>query len=204
MEGTSRLGPNTIPLAIWPDNRKTSIAMQDSRPIRLVIVTWAFLLLMPATALAAPGRNNTNAKLCQTSWQQLQGEESDIPFRNQGECVSYAARGGTLVPVVVPEEPTEPSIIAEMGKHTVSPLCIASINLSGFQPSTFYTVIPYSVFGEYSYKMEPEYQGGVTTDTYGNASLQSYSAEQQNFTVYFTVDGVDGIESSTVTFQCGW
>jgi hypothetical protein len=54
------------------------------------------------SAIAAPGGNSANAKLCQKGgWQTLQTTSGEL-FANQGECVSYAARGGTLVAVSDP------------------------------------------------------------------------------------------------------
>jgi hypothetical protein len=55
---------------------------------------------------AASGRNNPNAKLCQKGgWQNYQRTDG-TRFVNEEACVSYAAQGGTLVPI--PSDTTPP------------------------------------------------------------------------------------------------
>jgi hypothetical protein len=47
---------------------------------------------------AGAAGNDENAKLCQKGgWKDLRGSDG-APFNNQGECVAYAAQGGTLMP----------------------------------------------------------------------------------------------------------
>jgi hypothetical protein len=47
-------------------------------------------------ALAVPGGNSANAKLCQQGgWATLM-DSTATPFGSQGECVSYGARGGVI------------------------------------------------------------------------------------------------------------
>lgn len=47
------------------------------------------------------GGNSDAAQACQQGgWQHLQGSDGTL-FQNTGECVSYAAHGGTLVPIPV-------------------------------------------------------------------------------------------------------
>jgi hypothetical protein len=48
-----------------------------------------------ATA-AADGGNSENAKLCQKAGWQSVFRSDGTPFSGQGDCVSYAAQGGTL------------------------------------------------------------------------------------------------------------
>jgi len=51
-----------------------------------------------ATATAAKGGNSANARLCQKGgWEDLVRKEDGTAFKNQGKCVSYAARGGMLM-----------------------------------------------------------------------------------------------------------
>ena len=64
------------------------------------------LLAMIATSLPAmAGGNAAASAACEgtgyTGWTDTEGNA----FRNAGACVSYAARGGTLVPVVVDTNP---------------------------------------------------------------------------------------------------
>jgi hypothetical protein len=60
--------------------------------LALVAVVW----LAPA-ALADEG-NSENAKACQKGGWALLTTSSGESFANQGDCVSYGAQGGTLVP----------------------------------------------------------------------------------------------------------
>ena len=67
--------------------------------LRTMLLPCVVLALTVAVATAnAGGGNSANAKLCQKggwhSWVRVDGSA----FKNQGDCVSYAARGGTLTP----------------------------------------------------------------------------------------------------------
>lgn len=68
------------------------------------------LALVPATmwagtAVAAPGGNSANAKLCQKGgWKALYTSQG-APFANQGACVSYGAKGGRIT-TAPPPPPT--------------------------------------------------------------------------------------------------
>lgn len=54
------------------------------------------LTVLTATAVsAAPGRNNDNAKVCRT-WSSLYRADGSV-FADRGECISYAAEGGTIL-----------------------------------------------------------------------------------------------------------
>lgn len=55
--------------------------------------------VVATSAHAEPG-NSENAKACQQGgWANLARSEDDsVPFPSQGECVSYGAQGGTIVP----------------------------------------------------------------------------------------------------------
>ncbi len=62
-------------------------------------------LALLALAMSAPlvaaknGGNSANAKLCQNGgWMGVQGSDGTL-FAGQGECVSYGAHGGTIVPI---------------------------------------------------------------------------------------------------------
>jgi hypothetical protein len=50
------------------------------------------------SAGAAPGGNSANAKRCQHNGYQSWVRADQTPFVNVGDCVSYAAHGGTLTP----------------------------------------------------------------------------------------------------------
>src|SRR5262245_1495287 len=64
----------------------------------LVLCTALALAVGVATATAGNGNggNSANAKKCQKDgWKKLVRSDG-TPFKNQGDCVSYAAHGGTL------------------------------------------------------------------------------------------------------------
>lgn len=67
--------------------------------IRMVVALCAVLALAAgvATARAGNGGNSADAKKCQKGgWKSLVRSDR-TPFANEGDCVSYAAKGGTLV-----------------------------------------------------------------------------------------------------------
>lgn len=56
----------------------------------------ASVLVFAGAALAANGGNSASAALCQKGgWQTLM-DSSAAPFSNDGDCVSYAAHGGSI------------------------------------------------------------------------------------------------------------
>ena len=61
-----------------------------------VCLVLALALAVSASSALAGGGNSANAKLCQkggwTNWVRV----DKTSFANQGDCVSYSARGGTL------------------------------------------------------------------------------------------------------------
>lgn len=59
------------------------------------LVASAVLVVAPA-APAGKGGNSANAKRCQNGGYKNWVRADQTPFKNVGQCVSYAARGGTL------------------------------------------------------------------------------------------------------------
>lgn len=72
--------------------------------LRLPIVALLLAVLaLPAAVGAAPGGGNSaGAKACQDGGYANYARPDGTPFRNQGECVQYAAQGGTLRPPAAP------------------------------------------------------------------------------------------------------
>ena len=68
------------------------------RKSQLVFVAGALALTIGVSTGAAADGSSDNAERCQNGgWAEL--ERSDgTAFRNAGECISYAARGGVLMP----------------------------------------------------------------------------------------------------------
>ena len=70
-------------------------------PSRMVVVCATLSFVLGATAAGAvAGGNSANAKLCQKSGWQEWVTADGAPFANAGLCVSYAAQGGALRPLV--------------------------------------------------------------------------------------------------------
>ena len=67
--------------------------------MRLLLVLCAGLALTVGSATSTAGGGNSDAaKACQKGgWQNLVREDGSV-FKNTGDCVSYAAQGGTLKP----------------------------------------------------------------------------------------------------------
>jgi len=76
---------------------------------RTAVLAVAATMAVPALAIAGPARaagNNDNAQACQQGGWQYWLRADQTPFSNQGDCVSYAAHGGTLtapLPDLVPD-----------------------------------------------------------------------------------------------------
>ena len=65
-----------------------------------IAVMCAALLVIPAAyaAKGGGGGNSDSAKACyQGGWQNLYRSPDGSAFANQGDCVSYAAKGGTFL-----------------------------------------------------------------------------------------------------------
>jgi hypothetical protein len=79
--------------------------------LRILLVACAALALSVgvATAAADGGHGNSeNAKACQKGGWQNWVREDGTPFRNTGDCVSYAAQSGTLTaPVTYPQSKSD-------------------------------------------------------------------------------------------------
>jgi hypothetical protein len=64
--------------------------------VGLTLLATALVCLSQAAAASAGGGNSANAHLCQHGgWQTLLRSDGSS-FTNEGDCVSYAAQGGTL------------------------------------------------------------------------------------------------------------
>lgn len=75
------------------------------RFVTTMFISAAVLAAAPSVA-AAKGGNSDAAKKCQKNGWKEWVRSDRTPFKNQGECVSYAAKGGTLTPKASPAELT--------------------------------------------------------------------------------------------------
>src|SRR5215208_3046364 len=82
------------------------------------------VLAGPVTA--APAGNAANAAKCEEGGYLDYTDAQGNPFKNEGQCTRYAARGGELVPV-----PTRPDISIDQETSTISG--------TGFTPNSQFT-----------------------------------------------------------------
>jgi hypothetical protein len=72
--------------------------------LRMLLVLCAAVALSAGVASAtAGGGNSANAKKCQKGGWKTLVRADHTAFKNQGDCVSYAAKGGTLTPKSHPQ-----------------------------------------------------------------------------------------------------
>ena len=81
--------------------------------IAVVALSAGMVFGVGSPALAAG--NSDNAKACQKGGWQTYVREDQTTFKNQGACVSYAARGGTLTFAGGPQSDAEVACIAAGG-----------------------------------------------------------------------------------------
>src|SRR5215218_280429 len=79
--------------------------VMNARAYRIWSIAVAVTLLLglvaalPMTGSAGPGSNSVNAKKCyKGGWQRFQGSDG-TRFASEEACVSYAAQGGTIIPI---------------------------------------------------------------------------------------------------------
>ena len=89
-------------------------------------------LAMAAPALAKSGGNAEAAAACQDGGYLEWTDSAGNAFRNSGECVSYAAHGGTLTPVVV--DPVNPFSVSYRTSGTDG--FVAAVTGSGLVPDS--------------------------------------------------------------------
>src|SRR5215216_3323045 len=72
------------------------------RRVMLMLCALAMVVgLLAGPVAAAPGGNAANAAKCEEGGYLDYTDAQGNPFKNEGQCTSYAARGGQLVPVMV-------------------------------------------------------------------------------------------------------
>lgn len=153
----------------------------------LIAVVLISLSAMPV-ALAAPGGNSDNARLCQKGgWQSLARAESPaIAFVNQGECVRYGAQGGEIIPLFV-----GPTINISGGLRGYDGV----ISGTGFTPNTYIVSIKVSFYPYTSWDIRRS--TGIWTDSngefYSEAALL-FCPHQSSPSVTIIVEESTGVE----------
>jgi hypothetical protein len=157
-------------------------------------------LFIVGTALAPPmaqaaGGNSAAAKACQKGGYSTlaEAEAPGTAFASQDACVSYAAKGGSIVayvPVV------ERGINISYTPTGVFPFCNVVVSLTGFEPNTQYTVILHA--------SNPSFDAGIvgtpetTTDATGASTFSPFSFNED---FGFTAE-VDGTTSAYFPSGC--
>jgi len=73
--------------------------MRAHRSAAAIVLALLIALIFSAPALAKPGGNAAAAAVCRHGGFANYTDAAGNSFRNAGRCVSYAAHGGTLMPV---------------------------------------------------------------------------------------------------------
>jgi hypothetical protein len=87
-------------------------------------------LVVAGPAMAASGGNSGNAKLCQHGGWQDWVRSDGTPFENTGDCVSYAAHGGTLT------SPAEITGVSQLTCNAGAGTQLLGVTGTGFRPNT--------------------------------------------------------------------
>ena len=130
--------------------------------------------------LSRYGGNSAAAHACQDGgYANLEGTDGTL-FSNVGDCVSYAAHGGTLVAIA-------PSVSVAVTPTSDPNYCNVIVTLSRFAPNTTYP----STFT--INRMGPYPGPNLTTDANGNLTTDVFSFNfsfDQNNSIIYTVNGV--------------
>jgi len=109
------------------------------------LVTSLVALGLAALPAFAGGGNSAAAHACQQGGYAAFTRADGTPFANTGDCVSYAAHGGVLTPVVVKSTPTIAtslylsSISAGSADYDTATLSGATANAGGYVTYTVYS-----------------------------------------------------------------
>jgi hypothetical protein len=71
------------------------------RSVAVLVLSLALISTLAAPTLAAPGGNSAAAVDCENGGYLNYTDDAYNSFKNEGQCTKYAARGGTLVKLVV-------------------------------------------------------------------------------------------------------
>jgi hypothetical protein len=93
-----------VPVAVHINRRRVVVPHATTNRITAIVLAAALSVGVAANAQAQPngpasGSDKADAaKPCKQGGWRLLATADGVPFPNQGQCVSYAVRGGTLVP----------------------------------------------------------------------------------------------------------
>ena len=165
-----------------------------TRGIVVLITSLVLLGALSSSAVAAPGGNSANAKLCQKAgWTDLQRSDGTT-FTNQGACVSYAAQGGTLEPQS-PDPVTVSFLLGSLGDIGV---CGIRVDVVGFAPDTYEVLI--------SSEQEADYPTLIRVGADGTGSVQTIPPDRIGGTLWSEGDTVTatvaGVTSDPTVVVC--
>jgi hypothetical protein len=126
--------------------------------------------LLAGPVAAAPGGNAANAHKCEEGGYLDYTDAQGNPFKNEGKCTSYAARGGQLVPV--PTGPPDISLVQNTPDEADG-----TISGTGFTPNSSVTLTRvYSPSGEEFSGSFPRMRReplSIAVTTFASASAQA-------------------------------
>jgi hypothetical protein len=126
--------------------------------------------LLAGPVAAAPGGNAANAHKCEEGGYLDYTDAQGNPFKNEGQCTSYAARGGQLVPV--PTGPPDISLVQNTPDEADG-----TISGTGFTPNSSVTLTRvYSPSGEEFSGSFPRMRReplSIAVTTFASASAQA-------------------------------
>jgi hypothetical protein len=126
--------------------------------------------LLAGPVAAAPGGNAANAHKCEEGGYLDYTDANGNPFKNEGQCTSYAARGGQLVPV--PTGPPDISLVQNTPDEADG-----TISGTGFTPNSSVTLTRvYSPSGEEFSGSFPRMRReplSIAVTTFASASAQA-------------------------------
>jgi hypothetical protein len=163
------------------------------RRVTMMLVAMAVMVpLFAVVAYAAAGGNAANAHKCEEGGYLGYTDAQGNPFKNEGQCTRYAARGGQLVPV-----PT-----ADISLVQGAPGFNGIISGTGFTPNS-----PISLTRVYSPNGEVSTGPSLTTDATGAFSvgpLFNFCFSSSNTSVEVTAtDGAGVSVTESFPLSCG-
>ena len=103
------------------------MARFTTRRIAILCASLMLLSVLSVPAMAAPGGNAAASAACENGGYQNYTDANGNAFKNEGQCVKYAANGNALVPVV-----TEDPAVTRCKQEAVA---------AGFDPSAFTIIV---------------------------------------------------------------
>jgi|SRR5215213_5961894 len=166
---------------------------------RILLLTTLAAMMAAAMALsgvaawAAPGGNAANAAKCEEGGYLDYTDANGNPFKNEGQCTSYAARGGQLVavPVLTPD-----ITITYQGFDT------GTISGTGFTPNSQITVTRTYLPGGPTFTVDD-----ISTDATGAFTIGDdfdFCFIDTNTSIQVTATDSAGVSATeSLAFSCG-